>query len=117
MRVNKRKIIYGFFFAGICFYAQYALASDRYLFTSEDRDPFMALITSTGRVLVAQQMTLSNLVLKGIIYSPEKKLAVINDEIFKEDDSVGDYIVETIEEKRVILKKGDKEIILKLEEE
>lgn len=117
MRVNKRKIIYGFFFAGVCFCAQYASAADRYPFTIEDRDPFMALITPTGRILVAQQMTLSNFVLKGIIYSPEKKLAVINDEIFKENDIVGDYIVEKIEEKNVILKKGDKEIILKLEEE
>lgn len=115
MRVDKRKLIYGFFFAAIYFNAK--SASAQYLFTNEDRDPFTALITPTGRVLVAQQMTLSNFVLKGIIYSPDKKLAVINNEIFKETDSVGDYVVETIEEKRVVLKKGDKEIILKLEEE
>ena len=32
-------------------------------------------------------------------------------------EKIGDYLVLEIEEKRVVLKKGDKEFVLKLEEE
>ncbi|MBU1122520.1 MAG: hypothetical protein KKF54_07505 [Candidatus Omnitrophica bacterium] len=92
---------------------------NKYLFTDKDRDPFSPLISRGGKILIPQDETVSNFVLKGIIYSQDRALAIINDEILKEKDNIGDYSILKIEEKRVILKSKDEdeEIILKLEEE
>jgi hypothetical protein len=88
-----------------------------YPFDENNRDPFNPLISKSGQILISRKIEAKNLVLNGIIYSPQKSIVVINGEILKEKDKVGDYTIFKIEEKRVILKKKDKEIILKLEEE
>jgi hypothetical protein len=58
-----------------------------------------------------------NLTLKGIIYSAGKSVAIINDEVVSEKDKVAGFTVTKIEQKRVILEKDSKQIILKLEGE
>ncbi|UCD15813.1 MAG: hypothetical protein JSV34_01835 [Candidatus Omnitrophota bacterium] len=117
MRVSKGIAIFILLFCcflakGLCLWPQ-----PKYPFTDEDRDPFSPLISRGGRILIPQEETVSNFVLRGIIYSEDKALAIINDEILKENDRIGEYIILRVEEKRVILKNEDEEIILKLEEE
>ncbi|MCM8787771.1 MAG: hypothetical protein NC935_06975 [Candidatus Omnitrophica bacterium] len=93
--------------------------SSWHAFGSDKRDPFVPLVTKSGQLLISKPTDKNiNLVLKGIIYSPPKdSIAIINDEVFREKATVGDYIVVRIEEKRVILKKDKEEIILKWEGE
>jgi hypothetical protein len=96
-------------FKGIC-------ENSDYPFTNEQRDPFSPLITKTGQLLVRKTIGPAGLVLKGIIYSKNGSVAIIGDEVFKENDIIGDYRVMKISGKKVILKKDKEIIILKLEE-
>lgn len=83
----------------------------------EGRDPFSPLISKSGVLLIPREIDLGGLAIKGIIYSQDSPVAIINDEVVKRGENIGDYLVLEIEEKRVILKKDDQEFILKLEEE
>lgn len=119
MRTYKRIIffcLWGLTFSvrAVCWSAE---GDNGYPFTAKDRDPFSPLISLGGRILIPSDESVSNFVLKGIIYSQDTALAVINDEILKEGDKIGDCIVIKVEEKKVILKSGEEEVILKLEEE
>lgn len=105
----------------LCIMYSYAgFAQYQYPFTTRERDPFSPLISKGGRVLITQESVVSNFILKGIIYSDNHSLAIINDEVLKENDRIGNYIVLKIEEKRVVLinmETGKEQIVLKLEEE
>jgi len=90
--------------------------NNNYPFTSEQRDPFSPLITKTGQLLVRKTIGPAGLVLKGIIYSKNGSVAIIGDEVFKENDIIGDYRVMKISSVKVILKKDKEIIVLKLEE-
>jgi hypothetical protein len=90
---------------------------DKYRFTEEDRDPFMPLITKTGQILVRKAIGPKGFIVKGIIYSKEGSVAIIGDEVFKENDIIGEYKIVQIGKKKVILKKDKEILILKLEEE
>ena len=96
-------------FTGIC-------ENNEYPFTKEQRDPFSPLITATGQLLVKKTLGPAGLVLKGIIYSEAGSVAIIGDEVFKENDIIDDYRVMKITRKKVILKKDKDVIVLKLEE-
>ena len=88
-----------------------------YAFKLTDRDPFSPLVSKSGALLIPREVDLGGLAIRGIIYSKESPVAIINDEVVERGENLGDYLVLDIEEKRVILKKGDQEFILKLEEE
>ncbi|UCC95316.1 MAG: general secretion pathway protein GspB [Candidatus Omnitrophota bacterium] len=81
------------------------------------RDPLNPLVNSRGEVLLKAKKESPDLFLQGIIYSEKGSAAVINNELFHEGDLFEGYSIEKIERRRVILKKDDKEVILKLEEE
>ena len=87
-----------------------------YPFNDRDRDPFFPLVSGSGYILIPRELDITELTLKGIIYSQGNSLAIINEEMLKEGDTVGEYVVLKIEEKKVFLKKGNKEFTLKLEE-
>ncbi len=88
--------------------------NNQYPFTSEQRDPFSPLITKTGQLIVKKTIGPGGLALKGIIYSEGGSVAIIGDEVFKENDIIGDYRVMKISGKKVILQKDKKVIFLKL---
>ncbi len=88
----------------------------KYPFDSSNRDPLDPLISKSGLVLIPQELDFAGLSLKGIIYSQKEAVAIINDEVVKEGDSIGEYTVLKIEEKKVILRKGNEGFTLKLEE-
>ena len=89
--------------------------NNNYPFTSEQRDPFSPLITKTGQLLVRKTIGPAGLVLKGIIYSKNGSVAIIGDEVFKENDIINNYKIMKIGKKKVLLEKGTDVIILKLE--
>ncbi|HIE35804.1 MAG TPA: hypothetical protein EYP89_01010 [Candidatus Omnitrophica bacterium] len=115
MWISKREKIILIF---ILIFSFFVKAQDyNYPFDESSRDPFTPLISKSGQILIPRKIEAKNLVLNGIIYSPQNSIVVINGEILKEKDKVGEYTIFKIEEKKVILKKKDKKIILKLEEE
>ena len=88
-----------------------------YPFNKSDRNPFAPLISKYGLILIPKEVDITGLALKGVIYSQSGPVAVIDDEILEEGDNIGVYIVVKIEEKKVILKKGNEQFTLKLEGE
>jgi len=84
------------------------------------RDPFIPLVTPDGRLLnLKQQEEKGDLTLEGIIYDKYGlSYAIVNGEIVKIGDKVGEYQVLRIESNKVIfLKQGEPtEIELKKEE-
>lgn len=95
----------------------FCFGEGKYAFKLTDRDPFSPLVSKSGVLLIPREIDLGGLAIKGIVYFKESPVAIINDELVEKGESIGDYLVLEIEEKRVILKKGDQEFILKLEEE
>jgi len=94
-----------------------SFGQDKYTFKITDRDPFSPLVSKNGVLLIPREIDVGGLVIKGIIYSEGSSVAAINDEVVEKGGKIGDYLVLEIKEKLVILKKGDQEFILKLEEE
>ncbi|RKY31104.1 MAG: hypothetical protein DRP74_05615, partial [Candidatus Omnitrophota bacterium] len=96
---------------------------DGFIYDSQSkRDPFIALVTPDGRLLhlVQQQEEEKKeyLSLQGIMYYEEgSSYAIINQEIVKANDRVGEYLVYKVERSKVILVKGHKYMELKLEKE
>jgi hypothetical protein len=85
----------------------------------EKRDPFIPLVSSDGRILEPRlsRKTKDALYLEGIMYDPAGlSYAVINAEVARVGDPVGDYKVIKIESQKVTLLKDGKEVELKMEE-
>jgi len=109
---QRRTAVIGIFLLAGVFLA---LANKSY--SQNQRDPMRPLVSINGQILIAVDDRPSDLILQGILYSPDSASAVISGEILKENDKIGDYMVEKISEKQVILVKGNEKIVLKLEEE
>ncbi len=87
-------------------------------FASQDkfqRDPLFPLVSPEGRILnVFRNISLSEIRLEAIIYSPRNPCVIINDNIYKQGDRIGEYEIVKINEDKVLLKKGKRsfELIL-----
>lgn len=76
--------------------------------SKKKRDPFMPLVDSSGRILEIRlpAETATGLYLKGIVYdSKGESYAIIDEDVFKVGDRVGEYQVFKVESQRVILVK------------
>lgn len=84
------------------------------------RDPFIPLVTADGRLLkLEQEEGASGLLLEGIIYDEHSlSFAIVNGEVVKVGDKIGDYQVLKIEKNKVLfIKEGEiTEMELKKEE-
>ena len=89
---------------------------ENYTFSSSNRDPFSPLVSKTGLILIPQEINFVNLKLHGIIYSEGKSLAVINGEVLRKGDKIGEYTILSISEEEVVLEKEGEQFTLKLEE-
>ncbi len=111
MLLNRKKII--FIFVGIIILFFSAVVN----YAEEERDPFLPLVNKNGLVLIPTEVDVGGLQLGGIIYSEESPVAIINQEVLKREEVIEGYEIMAINEKEVILKKGNDEFILKLEDE
>ncbi len=116
MKGKMRRLLLSACFTTYFLFSVFAEES-RYSFKPSDKDPFAPLISKNGTILISRKVSLGGLVIKGIIYSEESSVAIINDLVLKKGESIGEYTVLEIEEKKVILKNADKKFILNLEEE
>jgi len=100
---------------------QYSYASGkRFIYDSKKkRDPFIPLVGKGMRLLVPQGVkSIENIILEGIVFDSEQgSLAIINNEIFKEGDSIGGFILSEVTKKSIILTKEEKDYTITLIEE
>ena len=83
------------------------------------RDPFIPLVTPDGRLLkLEQEEGVVGLLLEGIIYDKNgTSCAIVNSEIVRIGDKVGEFQVLKIEEKRVIFIKDGQIIEVEIKKE
>lgn len=86
----------------------------KYPYSGKDRDPFSPLVDPYGKILIPKKINITNLSLEGIIYSKKDPVAVINGEVLKEHEKVGEYVISKIKRKELILEKDGKTHVLKL---
>lgn len=112
---SKRLIPLFFFFAFLISSQQSLISAEEFIYSLEgERDPFEPLITPEGLVNLKLLKEVETLELNGILYSGEDSVAIINNIPLKKGIRIGSYKVIEIKPKEVILKKGKKELILKL---
>ena len=83
------------------------------------RDPFIPLVTPDGRLLkLEKEETASGLLLEGIIYDEHGlSYAIVNSEVVRISDKIGDYQVLKIEKNKVIFIKSGQTLEVELKEE
>lgn len=84
----------------------------------DKRDPFMSLVTEDGRLVQLSSRGSGELEIDGIIYDENGlSCAMINKEIVRIGDWVGDFQVYKIENDKVILLKDGEETEIKVNKE
>ncbi len=86
---------------------------------AEEKDPFVSIIDLQKQQAEGEEqikLDLSNVTLKGIIWSEDKVLAVINEDMVTAGDSWGEFKVERVDKKSVTLQYKGKQYQLFLEE-
>lgn len=97
-------------------------ANEEASFTYEDdgkRDPFWKLVSPSGAILNYEtDFLITDLALEGIMAGKDgQNYAIINGRILKPTDSIGQFVVEQIDDNRIVLKKGRQKFELKLKKE
>lgn len=93
--------------AFVCF------AQEDFIYDDQGRpDPFMALVTPDGRLLIRETSEAdARIYLEGIIYDEAGRFyALINDEMLGVGDSILGYLVLEIEKNKVIFIKDDQQV-------
>jgi len=82
------------------------------------RDPFIPLVTPQGRLLQLEAKDDTNvLTVEGIIYDKyDLSYAIVNGEVFKVGDKVGDFLVLKIKKNKVIFIKDGQPLEIELKE-
>jgi len=70
------------------------------------RDPMRPLVDAQGRLVTSAGLH-GGLSVEGIIWSSDRPLAVIDDELFAKGDTVGPYTIMQIRQDGVVVKRGD----------
>jgi hypothetical protein len=102
------------------FFLSLALAQESFIYDSKGRrDPFIPLVTPDGRILnLDRQENTSDLTLEGIIFDPQgSSYAIINGEIAKAADKIGDCEIVRIEKNKVFFAKDGQLQELELKED
>lgn len=84
---------------------------------AEEKDPFVSIVDLEEESAVRQRLDLANVVLKGIIWSSSRSVAIINEELVMTGDDWAGYKVERIDKDSVSLSDGEKSYQLFLPED
>lgn len=95
------------------------IAKEDELFVYDDqgqRDPFWRLVSPSGAILNYEtDFLITDLALEGIMAGKDgKNYAIINGRILKATDIIGQFVVERIDDDRIVLKKGRQKFELRL---
>lgn len=91
-----------------------AAAAEQYTYKYEGkRDPFIPLISSTGYLINLEPENNATLRLEGVMYDPQgNSMAIINGELVRVGESIGDAVVSSIEPNKItVIKNNQKEEI------
>lgn len=93
--------------------------TENYAYKNEGRrDPFVPLISSSGYLINLEPEDKTALRLEGIMFDPKgDSMAIINGELVRVGESIGDAFVSTIETDRVIVIKDNQNIEIPLRKE
>ena len=87
----------------------------KYPYGPGERDPFTPLVNDRGDIVIHEETGISDLVLQGIMYSPDSSTVVINNEIYRVGDFIGKHKLKKIEPNGVSIESGGKEYFIKWE--
>lgn len=114
-KIAISSIIISLIFIGLIF------AADEFIYNSKGkRDPFIPLVTSDGRFLKLdkEEEAPAGLLVEGIIYDKQGlSYAIVNGEVVKIGDNVGEYQVLKIEAEKVIFVKEGEPIEVEIKKE
>jgi len=96
------------------FYNSFA---ESYPYDKNQKDPLSPLIDNYGIILIPKETDIAGMVINGIIYSDDDPVTIINGEVLRLNDSIGDFIISEIDKEKVVLKKGNEVFTLELKEE
>jgi hypothetical protein len=118
--MRRRNIYIGILIIGV--FLAGSVCAEEAEFAYDDhgkRDPLWRLVSPSGAIISYEtDILVSDMILEGIIYGQGKNsLAIINGEIVEAGAKLGPYIVIAIEEKGVLLKKGQEKFVLNLKKE
>jgi len=82
-----------------------------------ERDPFTALVNDRGDVVIHEETGITDIVLQGIMYSPDSSTVVINNEIYRAGDFIGKHKLKKIEQNGVLIESNGQEYFIKWEEQ
>ena len=94
--------------------------SDPFVYDDQGRrDPFWRLVSPSGAILNYEtDFLITDLALEGIMAGKDgENYAIINGRILKATDIIGQFVVEKIDDDRIVLKKGRQKFELKLKRE
>ena len=115
-RLKKIFLLNLFFLFAFCF----SFAESDFVYDAKgERNPFMPLVTSEGRLITIKSRSVTEgIALEGIIYDKiSMSYAIVNGSVVKVGDFVGDYQVLKIEEKKVIFIKDGQPFEVELKKE
>ena len=98
----------------------FCYAQNQFIYDAKGkRDPFIPLVTPDGRLLkLEKEETASGLLLEGIIYDEHGlSYCLVNGEVVRVSDKIGDYQVLKIEKNKVIFIKSGQTLEVELKEE
>ena len=103
-----RKItLFLLFFLLMAFQSQFVMATDsEFIYDAhKKRDPFIPLIGPGAQGGDQPDVSLTSIKLEGIVVDPKQgSFIMVDGETYEEGHSIGPYLIEKIEAKRVILK-------------
>lgn len=103
------------FFVSVLVFAQ---TPAKYFNDKDERDPFISLVTSDGRLLKFERERSGPIEVEGIIYDAQGlSYVIVNEDILGIGDRVGEYQLYKIEKNKVIFLKEGKELEVIVKEE
>lgn len=107
------------FFPALVFVLGAGAQEEKYTYTYQSkRDPFVSLISPAGYLLNLEPQDNSTLQLEGIMFDPKgDSMAIINGELLRVGDTLGDVLVTSIEADKVTVIKNNEKIVIELRRE
>ena len=82
------------------------------------RDPFVPLVSASGYLMNVEEDEKTTLRLEGIMYDPSgNSMAIINGELLKVGEKIGDAVVSRIEANRIVVVKDNENVEMELRRE
>lgn len=96
-----------------------AAEAPSYTYTPEGRrDPFIPLVSASGYLMSVEEDEKSTLRLEGIMFDPRgESMAIINGELRKVGEKIGDAVISRIEPNRIVVIKDNENVEMELRRE